>query len=48
LATSAAKAGKSDRAIMRQGRWTSRSTVDRYVRDAQLLDSDNAASGIGL
>ena len=48
LATSAAKAGKNDRAIMRQGRWRSRGMVDRYVRDAKLLDDDNAASGIGL
>jgi integrase len=48
LATSAARAGKSDRAIMAQGRWSSRSMVDRYVREATLLDHDNAASGIGL
>lgn len=47
LATTAAKAGKSDRAIMKQGRWKSRAMVDRYVRDANLF-SDNAASGIGL
>jgi integrase len=48
LATSAAKAGKRDRAIMKQGRWRSRAMVDRYVRDATLIDDDNAASGIGL
>ncbi len=48
LATSAARAGKRDRAIMRQGRWRSRSMVDRYVREATLLDDDNAAAGIGL
>ena len=48
LATSAAKAGKRDRAIMKQGRWRSRAMVDRYVRDATLLDDDNAAAGIGL
>lgn len=48
LATAAAKAGKKDRRIMAQGRWKSRATVDRYVRDAKLLDSENAASGIGL
>ena len=47
LATVAAKAGKSDRAIMRQGRWKSRMMVDRYVREATLFD-ENAASGIGL
>jgi integrase len=32
LATSAAQAGKSDRAIMTQGRWSGRAMVDRYVR----------------
>lgn len=48
LATSAAKAGKTDRAIMTQGRWAGRAMVDRYVRDAKLLDSQNAAAGIGL
>lgn len=48
LATSAAKAGKRDRAIMKQGRWRSRAVVDRYVRDATLIDDDNAAAGIGL
>lgn len=48
LATTAAKAGKADRAIMAQGRWASRTMVDRYVRDARLLDGDNAAAGIGL
>lgn len=47
LATSAARAGKPDRAIMVQGRWRSRSMVDRYVRDASLF-RDNAAAGIGL
>lgn len=48
LVTSAPKAGKNDRAIMRQGRWRSRAMVDRYVRDAKLLDGDNAVSWIGL
>lgn len=48
LATSAANAGKSDRAIMAQGRWTSRSMVDRYVRNATLLSDANAAAGLGL
>lgn len=48
LATAAARAGKSDRAIMAQGRWKTRTMVDRYVRDGRLLDSENAASGIGL
>lgn len=45
LATSAARAGRDDRAIMRQGRWTSRATVDRYVREADLF-RDNAAAGL--
>jgi integrase len=48
LATAAARAGKSDRAIMAQGRWTTRTMVDRYVRDGRLLETENAASGIGL
>jgi integrase len=48
LATTAARAGKSDRAIMQQGRWQGRRMVDRYVRDAQLLDKSNASDGIGL
>lgn len=47
LATEAARAGRGDRAIMRQGRWRSRTMVDRYVREASLFD-DNAAAGIGL
>jgi len=47
LATSAARAGRSDRAIMRQGRWSSRAMVDRYVREADLW-RENAAAGIGL
>lgn len=48
LATSAASRGKPDRAIMAQGRWSSRAMVDRYVRSATLLDAGNAAAGIGL
>lgn len=47
LATTAAKAGKSERAIMKQGRWKSSSTVQRYIKDATLFD-DNATVGIGL
>lgn len=47
LATTAAKHGKADREIMRQGRWKSRTMVDRYVREASLF-RDNAAAGIGL
>ena len=48
LATSAARAGKADRAIMQQGRWSGRSMVDRYVREARLLDEANASADIGL
>jgi len=48
LATSAAAAGKTDRAIMQQGRWRGREMVDKYVRDARLLDEHNASKGIGL
>ena len=47
LATSAARAGRGDRSIMRQGRWASRTMVDRYVREAGLF-VDNASDGIGL
>ncbi|MFH0980439.1 MAG: site-specific integrase [Planctomycetota bacterium] len=47
LATSAARAGKTDRVIMRQTGHRSRATLDRYVREADLF-RENAASGIGL
>ena len=47
LATAAARAGKTERAIMRHGRWRSRTTVDRYVREGTLF-SENAADGVGL
>lgn len=47
LATSAAKAGKSERAIMAQTGHRSTTMVRRYIRDASIFD-DNAASGIGL
>jgi integrase len=47
LATSAARAGRSDRAIMAQGRWSSRAMVDRYVREGSMF-RENAAAGIGL
>jgi len=47
LATTAAKLGRADRSIMRQGRWASRTMVDRYVREASLF-TDNASAGIGL
>jgi integrase len=45
LATSAAKAGKSERAIMRQTGHRSVQMVRRYIRDAELF-SDNAAAGL--
>lgn len=48
LATTAARAGKSDRAIMLQGRWSGRKMVDTYVRAGQLLGKDNASRDIGL
>jgi integrase len=47
LATSAAAAGKSDRAIMNQTGHRSLSTVRRYIRDGNLF-RDNAAEGLGL
>lgn len=47
LATTAAKAGKSERAIMAQTGHRSAAMVRRYIRDAELF-RDNAASGIGL
>ena len=45
LATTAALAGKPDRAIMAQGRWRSRTMLDRYVRTADAW-RDNAAGGL--
>ena len=47
LATAAAKAGKSERAIMAQTGHRSVTMVRRYIRDANLF-SDNAAAGLGL
>lgn len=47
LATSAAKAGKSERAIMAQTGHRSSAMVRRYIRDASLF-ADNAAAGLGL
>lgn len=47
LATAAAKAGKSERWIMKQTGHRSLTVVRRYIRDAELFD-DNAAAGIGL
>lgn len=45
LATSAAQAGKSERAIMRQTGHRSVTMVRRYIRDAELFQ-DNAAAGL--
>jgi site-specific recombinase XerD len=45
FATSAAGAGKSERAIMRQGGWTSVTMVRRYIEDANVF-GDNAAEGL--
>ena len=47
LATSAAIAGKSERAIMNQTGHRSVATVRRYIRDGNLF-RENAASGLGL
>ena len=47
LATSAAIAGKSERAIMNQTGHRSVATVRRYIRDGNLF-RDNAAQGLGL
>jgi integrase len=47
LATTAARAGKSERVIMKQTRHRTERMVRRYVRDAELF-SENAATGIGL
>ncbi len=45
LATAAAKAGKSERSIMKQTGHRSERMVRRYIRDASLF-SDNAAAGL--
>lgn len=47
LATAAAIAGKSERAIMNQTGHKSTATLRRYIRDANLF-RDNAADGLGL
>ena len=47
LATSAAKAGKSERIFMAQTGHRSAAMVRPYIRDATLFD-DNAAARIGL
>jgi integrase len=45
LATAAAKAGKSERSIMRQTGHRSAAMVRRYIRDGELF-SENAAAGL--
>ena len=45
FATSAARAGKPDRNLMKQTGHRSRAMLDRYVRGARLSD-DNAAAGL--
>jgi hypothetical protein len=45
--TAAAKAGKSERSIMKQTGHRSVTVVRRYIRDAELFE-DNTAAGIGL
>ena len=45
FATSAAKAGKTDRAIMRQTGHKSAAMLARYIREVGLFD-DNAAAGL--
>jgi hypothetical protein len=47
METSAAAGGAPERAIMRQGRWTSRAMVDRYVRHGTLWQ-ECAAAYMGL
>jgi integrase len=47
LATSAAAAGKSERAIMGQTGHRSLTTVRRYIREGNLF-RENAAEGLGL
>jgi integrase len=47
LATSAAAAGKNERAIMNQTGHRSVTTVRRYIRDGNLF-RENAADGLGL
>jgi len=46
LATSAARAGKHDRDILNQGRWSTHTMLATYVRDARLFGSHNAADGL--
>ncbi len=47
MATAAAAGGAPERAIMRQGRWTTRTMVDRYVRHGTIWQ-ECAAAYMGL
>jgi integrase len=47
FATAAARAGRSESAIMRHGRWKSVQIARRYIRRGARWD-DNPAAGIGL
>lgn len=47
FATSAARANKSETAIMRQGRWKSIPVARRYIRAGSRWH-DHAGTGIGL
>ena len=47
MATSAAAGGAPERAIMRQGRWSSRAMVDRYIRYGTIWQ-ECAAAYMGL
>ncbi|GAB5550228.1 MAG: site-specific integrase [Sandaracinaceae bacterium] len=47
FATSAARAGKSNRAIKKQTRHKTDAMLDEYVREGRLFD-ENASEGIGL
>jgi len=48
LATSAAAAGVSERAIMNQTGHRNLTMVRRYIRDGELFGDDNAARGAGV
>jgi integrase len=47
FATAAARAGSSERAIMRHGRWKDSASARRYIRDGSRWE-DNPTSKIGL
>ncbi|OHV42420.1 integrase [Parafrankia colletiae] len=48
FATAAARAGVTDRSIMRQGRWRSAASLESYVRAGRLFDADNPSGRVGL